>query len=272
MVTERGLDCCPASLHTSPKDLRMNAKARKKNKRKAERGALGTAGTTEHTAQDAELWGEPHAKEPDDSGYMEPASWTAAEMATCNRYVSLDKSKGLPEAFAAAVSQLLIRSGLHGVSSDIEFDMLKTILEYKVLPPIAQGLHDLRQIYKVGKRVEEVDVTVEMQWQVMTEGAPILGETMPDRAHTQPDETPRDEPAQGAVQHEQHPLDGHVRAETDIAMDSAAEVNHMWESASKQAVLDGGDKETVHQSTVRIYRALKKKQKAKEKKGLGMPS
>jgi len=263
------LGCCPASLHTSLKDLRMNAKARKANKRRAERGALGTAGTTEHTAQDAELWGEPHAKEPDDSGYMEPASWNAAAMATCNRYVSLDKSKGLPEAFAAAVSQLLIRSGLHGVSGGIEFDMLKTILEHKVLLPIAQGLHDLQQVCRVGKKVEEADVTVKMQWQVITEGASILGETLPDGAHNQPDETPRDEPAQGAVQHEQHPLDGHVRAKTDIAMDSAAEVNHMWESASKQAALDGGDKGTVHQSAVRTYRALKKNQNAKEKRGLG---
>ena len=40
----------------------MNAKARKKEKRRAECNALGTTGTTGHAAQDAELWGGPYVQ------------------------------------------------------------------------------------------------------------------------------------------------------------------------------------------------------------------
>ena len=41
----------------------MNAKARKREKRRAARDAPGTTGNSEHAAPDAELWGEPYVPE-----------------------------------------------------------------------------------------------------------------------------------------------------------------------------------------------------------------
>ena len=67
----------------------MNAKARKKEKRRAERDALRTTGTTEQATPDADVWGELYVRPPE-----QQASPTKTTSKT-NRRASEERRSGL---------------------------------------------------------------------------------------------------------------------------------------------------------------------------------
>jgi len=238
----------------------MNAKHRKKEKRRAARGALKTDGFAQHAAPDAELWGEPYVEDPADAGELSPASWTAAEIARCNKVISLERRKELPQVFAAAVSQLLIASELPGVTTEYELDLLTKIVEHKILPPIVQGLHDTREAQRLGWQVEKVDVKV--QWELENkQGAGMACSDLPHyEAHTQDlREITQDGLQQESVAPEQHQSNGYAKDNADFANGLTAEEKEVWDSASARTALEGG-------STEKLYRAMMKKLKAKVKK------
>ena len=77
-------------------------------------------------------------------------------------------------------------------------------------------------------------------------------------ADTHP-ETAQDEPKQGSVQPELQPQDGSATDDTDQADGSTAGEKGLWDTAAEKAALEGGP-------AVKIFQAMKKKIKAKEKK------
>ena len=235
----------------------MNAKARKKEKRHMRRYAeYATEALRTTTAmEDATL---------DDATSVakeSPSSWQKEETAKCDAFVGLEQQRMLPNAFVAAVSKLLIKHELHGVDSLEEFNILKDIIIDRVLPQVAQGLQDRRTAQKQGAVITNVDAAV--RWVMEDDKGQHVRidhtEGARQGAHTQDPETTQDELQQGLVQPEQQPQVGSASDNTDHANGSTAEEKNLWDSAAEKALLEGG-------STAKIYKAMKKKMKAKEKK------
>ena len=80
-----------------------------------------------------------------------------------------------------------------------------------------------------------------------------------DEANTQHPETTKDEAQQGSVLPGQQPPDGSAKDNADQANATTTEEKGLWDIAAEKAALEGG-------STVKIFQAMKKKLKAKEKK------
>ena len=234
----------------------MNAKARKKEKRRAERNALGTTGTTEHAAQDAELWGEP---------YVQPLkvtsepSWKSRWETESPTNTVDENSKflcdALPHCFVTAVTKRLQDRG-QSYANMVEFDMLSNFMENSILPVIEQGIVDMRRLQIEGTPVTRA--TLQLDWKLYIDGAPEI-EAAQEGASTQPKEPAQDEPQRGSEQPQQQPLEGSAGVNADRANDTTAVEKGLWDVAAEKAALEGG-------STVKIYQAMKKKLKAKDKK------
>ena len=240
----------------------MNAKARKKEKRHMRRyaecvaEALQTTTATEDAAQDATT---SSAKE---SSKTSPSSFQKEETARCSAFVNLEQQRMLPNAFVAAVSKLLIDYELHGVDSLEEFNIMKDIVIDRVLPQVAQGLLDRRAAQKQGAVITKVDAVV--RWVMENDkGQDVRMEHTTKEAKqgasTQPKEPAQDEPQRGSEKPKQQPLEGSAEDNADRANDTTAEEKGLWDVAAAKSVLEGG-------SAVKIYQAMKKKTKAKEKK------
>ena len=177
---------------------------------------------------------------------------------------NFQNQKLLHEAFVARVAQVLEQNGLEP-ANDFEFEMLSKIIEQKLIPPMAQGLHDMRMAKGQGFEVESFDVKV--QWELTIDGAPVLGKDLPHRAKTQQPQTTQEEPAQGPARSAPSPLDGKVADKAGISAEGLTdEVQAMWDIASQKAALEGGDEATIHKATLVLFRAMKKKKKAKDRK------
>ena len=240
----------------------MNAKARKKEKRHMRRyaeyatAALQTMTATEDAAQDAAT---SSAKEPSKTS---PSSFQKEETARCNTFVNLEQQRMLPNAFVAAVSKLLIDYELHGVDSLEEFNIVKDIVIDRVLPQVAQGLLDRRAAQKQGAVITKVDAVV--RWVMENDkGQDVRMEHTTKEANkgasTQDPETIQDEAQQGSAQPGQQPPEGSVQDNADQANATTSEEKGLWDIATEKAALEGG-------SAVKIFQAMKKKSKAKEKK------
>ena len=238
----------------------MNSKARKKEKRRTQRAALQTSTAPEDAAQDAVTRS---AKEssPTSPSTSPSSSWTEADTARCNDFVPFERRKMLPNAFVAATSKLLVDHGLPGVDSLEEFTILTNILIERVLPQVAQGLQDTRTAKRLGATLTKVDAKVE--WLMQNSNGKLVHIHNTDRepkqgADTHP-ETAQDEPKQGSGKPQQQPQEGSAEDDTDQADDSTAGEKGLWDTAAEKAALEGG-------SVVKIFQAMKKKIKAKEKK------
>ena len=247
MVTKWGAENCPCFAAHFAKALRMNAKARKREKRRAERSALRAIDTNEQADQDSELWGEPYVPDPGGATAGDAAASSSKEeemefLREC-----------LPHSLAAGVTQLLEKSGLQPVDN-AEFAIIDDILQQEILPRVAQGLCEMRRVAKDSKISQ---VRVGLQWGIITEGAGLqaAGEASQDGSQ------------QGAAGSERGPLDGQASDEAAIAKDlTDEETDDLWQAALAQARLEGGDSSVVHSNAVKMYRGMKRKRKAKEKK------
>ena len=256
----------PCSAADFAEDLSvMNAKERKKEKRRSEREALQTTMATGKAARDAA------ARIAKESSTPEVSDATPTSCA-CSSYDcspeedqrNFQNQKVLHEAFVARVAQVLEQNGLEP-ANEFEFEMLSKILEQKLIPPMAQGLHDMRMAKGQGFEVESFDVKV--QWELTIDGAPVLGKDLPHRAKTQQPQTTQEEPAQGPARSAPSPLDGKVADKAGISAEGLTdEVQAMWDIASQKAALEGGDEATIHKATLVLFRAMKKKKKAKDRK------
>ena len=108
------------------------------------------------------------------------------------------------------------------------------------------------------------NVNAKVQWQMkINEGKMFtIDRTTKEAkqgASTQPKEPAQDEPQRGSEKPKQQPLEGSAEDNADRANDTTAEEKGLWDVAAEKAALEGG-------STVKIFQAMKKKLKAKEKK------
>ena len=251
MVTKWGADHCPLLRCNFAKDLRMDAKARKREKRRAEREALRTTTTgqaaqdAEAAAQDADVWGEPYARpQPDET----PPS-SAAEEEDFEQYIR----DCLPTSFAACVTQLLVKSGLAPLD-DKESCMLYNTLVHRILPAMQQQVRERRQVAQ--QRDLETD-TLGSQGGTSREGAGTQSTVAASQIGLQ----------QGAAGCDRGLHDGHGSHEAGTAKGPAdEEPKALWEAALRKAKLEGGDSSVVKANAVKMYRGMKRKQKAQEKK------
>ena len=133
--------------------------------------------------------------------------------------------------------------------------MVAEILKGHVLPPFVNLMNSLR---RTSKDAKVNGVNVKLDWKlVVCKGA-----------HTQ---------AQAGEALEHGLQQGVARSESVTETDNAdnadglaggAKPDVLWESAAEKASAQGGDEDTIKKATVRIYRAMKRKQKTKENKKL----
>ena len=254
----------PCSAADFAEDLSvMNAKERKKEKRRSEREALQTTMATGKAARDAAARIAKESSTPEVSDAT-PTSCTCSSYDYSPEEDRRNFQELLPHAFVARVAQVLEQNGLEP-ANDFEFEMLSKIIEQKLIPPMAQGLHDMRMAKGQGFEVESFDVKV--QWELTIDGAPVLGKDLPHRAKTQQPQTTQEEPAQGPARSAPSPLDGKVADKAGKSAEGLTdEVKAMWDIASQKAALEGGDEAAIHKATLALFRAMKKKQKAKDRK------
>ena len=229
----------------------MNAKARKKEKRRAERTTLQTTTATENAALDAAT---PSAKQPSKTPASETSSLRHFD-ATHNYTPDEDQRiliNLLPRAFAAGVTARLEATG-QPPPTKVEVAMLSGLMESYILQAMETGILQMRDLRK-GKRPDEAGhMSFNWSWSTdHTQGAK-------DEASTQDPETTKREVQQDSVQPGQQPLEGSARDNADQANATTTEEKGLWDIAAEKATLEGG-------STLKIYKAMKKKLKAKERK------
>ena len=228
----------------------MNAKERKKEKRRAERDALGTTGTTEHTAQDAELWGEPYVPEELLDGTSKGPPEVDEDQAATSQDAQgqmAEVSKECTDCITGVISDTFALNGVNELD-EYEHRCLVGLVTEMILPKIVNGMHALRRARQDAK---VQGVFVEMDWKFVVD----------DGVHTQSQGDALEHGLQqGAAQLET------TDADNANGLAGGAGPDVMWESATRKATDKGGDEETVHKAAVKIYRAMKRKQKAKDQK------
>jgi len=225
----------------------MNAKARKKEKRRQERLSRTENATLDRAAEDAALGAatQPAVGLNDDERSVPAREWRAAAMDL------------MPETFATVLAQRLVDKG-HAPADQVELHTLATMMEQELLPIFEGGVLEMRRRQEAGATIERISMQV---------GFLIITDDASEGASTQLGGTSsQDGPTTGAADN-LRPLDG-----TDL--DSAAkseslqdeEPNEMWAGALSQAKLGGGTDAEIKNRAAKIYRGMKKKIKAKEKK------
>ena len=229
----------------------MNAKARKKEKRRAERAALRATTAAEDAAQDAVT---STAKGPSET----PPSCTCATTFLKDTFAYTPEedqrilTELLPVAFAAAVKTRLEARG-QPPPDDNEVNMLQNLMEDYILDAMEQGLEARRQLKESDRR----ELRFVWGWGINEHNDHT--KKADQETSTQDPETTKREAQLQSVQPRQQPIEGSVRANTDQANATTTEEKGLWDVAAEKAQLEGG-------STTKIYKAMKKKLKAKERK------
>jgi hypothetical protein len=225
----------------------MNAKARKKEKRRQDRlsRSENVNTTAEDAASDAATQSAEEPAPKSFSASMSVDDWKAAAMEL------------MPETFAAVLAQRLEDKG-HAPADQVELHTLATMMEQELLPIFEGGVLEMRRRQEGGATIERISMQV---------GFLIITDDASEGASAQLEGTSsQDGPTAGAAD-SLRPQDG-----TDL--DSAAkseslqdeEPNEMWESALMQAKRDGGTDVEIKSKAAKIYRGMKKKLKVKDKK------
>ena len=229
----------------------MNAKARNKEKRRAERDALRTTSTTKQAAPDADVWGEAYVR-PEPTGLLK---WEDTPRSSGDVDADFQKylCDVLQQSFAASVTQLLTESGLAPLG-DKEYEMVYDTLVWNILPAMEQQVREAR---KGAKEHGLATQKLGSQWGTLPEGAGTqdTGEASQDGLQ------------QGAAGSDQGPLDGQVTDEAGNAEGLAdEEPDELWEAALAKAQVEGGDESNVHINAIKMYRGMKRRLKSKQKK------
>ena len=223
----------------------MNAKARKKEKRRSEREALQTTTTKEDEALDATLLFDIEPELPPED---EEDSATDDDADEAVHYMT----EMLPTTFAVALAMRLEKAG-HGGPTPMELKTLERIMEYHILPSMEPYILAMRRQEAEGAVVERV--SLQLGCTIYTDKD--YEKTGDDKA-TQ--EAPQQQPA-GALQGSQ---DDPVRAQQDTAEGAPDEAQStLWDLALVKAQSEGGSEEEIKARAGKILR--KKKQRLREK-------
>ena len=226
----------------------MNAKARKKEKRRTERATLQTTTATEDAALDAAT---SIAKESSET----PTSCTCTASILDATYAYSPEedqrilTELLPHTFAAGVKTRLEARG-QPPPDEAELNLLRNLMEGYILDAMERGIETRRQL----KESDKGSLSFIWGWNIIDHTTKAN-----DEASTQDPETIEDEVQQGSAQPGQQPPEGSAQDNADQANATTTEEKGLWDIATEKAALEGG-------STTKIYKAMKKKLKAKEKK------
>ena len=223
----------------------MNAKARKKEKRRLKREALRTTKAKEDEALDAALLFDIDPELPPED---EEDSMTDDDADAMARYMV----ETLPMSFAVALAMRLVEAG-HGEPTDMELRTLGRIMEDHILPRMEPYVLAMRREEAKGAVVERVSLQL---------GCTIYTDKDYEQTggYRATQEAPQQEPA-GALQGAQ---DDPVRAQqgTGEGAPDAAQ-SALWDLALAKAQSEGGSAAEIKARAGKILR--KKKQRLREK-------
>ena len=248
----------PCSAADFAEDLRMmNAKARKKEKRRSGREPLKTKTAMEDAALDAALLYDGESTTtipPEDDG----DSSTDDEADEAADYLM----KTLPQTFAVALATRLMQAG-HEEPTKMELDTLARIMEFSILPTMEPYILEMRRQEAEGAVIERVSLQF---------GCKIYTDKTQDEATTKEGDTaaqgaPQQEPA-GAVQGSQTDPVQAQQGTGEGAADAAQST--LWEAALDTAKSEGGSADEIQARAAKILR--KRKQRIKEKSKAKKPA
>ena len=134
--------------------------------------------------------------------------------------------------------------------------MLSGLVQSYIPDAMEQGIMKMRRLRREKNLEADQVAKISFSWNWDIDNTT---QEAKEKANTQHPETTKDEAQQGSVLPGQQPLEGSAQDNADQANATTTEEKGLWDIAAEKATLEGG-------STLKIYKAMKKKLKAKERK------